>query len=184
MIEAPYPYRAGELGDRDTAMTGEALDDAIERRGPRTLPRSSQNQSAEARPARRCRHPVYYGRIREICDRYGVLFIADEVLCGVGRTGKFFGLEHFKDADGKVIVPDIITLGKGLNGGYVPLSAMLTTSRIFEVMAKIAAAVSSTRRPIRTIRLQRRRVLRRCAISVSTGSWRGRRPSAHCCSRA
>ena len=136
MIEAPYPYRAGELGERSKAMTGEALEDAIVSAGPENVaafiaePIGGSSTGASVPPA------GYYARIREICDRYGVLFVADEVLCGVGRTGKFFGLEHYKDADGKVIVPDIITLGKGLNGGYVPLSAVLTTSRIFEVMEK------------------------------------------------
>ena len=78
--------------------------------------------------------PGYYARIREICDRHGVLFIADEVLCGVGRTGTFFALEQYKDRDGEPIRPDIITLGKGLNGGYAPLSAMLTTQTLFEAM--------------------------------------------------
>lgn len=136
MIDAPYPYRAGELGERSKAMTGEALADAIEQAGPENVaafiaePIGGSSTGASVPPA------GYYGRIREICDRYGVLFIADEVLCGVGRTGKFFGLEHYKDADGKTITPDIITLGKGLNGGYVPLSAMLATSQIFEVVSR------------------------------------------------
>jgi adenosylmethionine-8-amino-7-oxononanoate aminotransferase len=79
--------------------------------------------------------PAYYARIREICDRYGALFIADEVLTGAGRTGKFFALEHFKDRDGSAIAPDIITMGKGLNGGYAPLSAMIARSAIVETIA-------------------------------------------------
>jgi adenosylmethionine-8-amino-7-oxononanoate aminotransferase len=134
MIPAPYPYRAGELGERSKAMTGEALEDVIEELGPENVaafiaePIGGSSTGASVPP------PGYYARIRDICDRYGILFIADEVLCGVGRTGKFFALEHYKDADGRVIVPDIVTLGKGLNGGYVPLSAMLTTSHVFEVM--------------------------------------------------
>jgi adenosylmethionine-8-amino-7-oxononanoate aminotransferase len=134
MIPAPYPYRAGELGERSKAMTGEALEDAIEELGPENIaafiaePIGGSSTGASVPP------PGYYARIREICDRYEILFIADEVLCGVGRTGKFFALEHYKDADGHVIVPDIITLGKGLNGGYVPLSAMLVRSHVFEVI--------------------------------------------------
>jgi adenosylmethionine-8-amino-7-oxononanoate aminotransferase len=134
MIPAPYPYRAGPLGERSKAMTGEALQDAIEQLGPENVaafiaePIGGSSTGASVPP------PGYYARIREICDRYGVLFIADEVLCGTGRTGKFFALEHYKDADGKAIVPDVITLGKGLNGGYAPLSAMLATSQVFEVI--------------------------------------------------
>jgi adenosylmethionine-8-amino-7-oxononanoate aminotransferase len=134
MIPAPYPYRAGELGERSKAMTGEALEDAIVELGPENVaafiaePIGGSSTGASVPP------PGYYARIREICDRYGILFVADEVLCGVGRTGKFFALEHYKDADGRVIVPDIVTLGKGLNGGYVPLSALLTTSHVFDVI--------------------------------------------------
>ncbi len=136
MIPAPYPYRAGEHGERSSAMTGDALQEAIDELGPENVaafiaePIGGSSTGASVPPA------PYYGRIREICDRSGILFIADEVLCGVGRTGKFFALEHYKDADGHAIAPDIITLGKGLNGGYVPLSAMLASSRVFEVMQR------------------------------------------------
>jgi adenosylmethionine-8-amino-7-oxononanoate aminotransferase len=134
LIDAPYPYRAGPLGDRSPALTGDALAEAIEQLGPSTVaafiaePVGGSSTGASVPP------PAHYARIREICDAYGVLFIADEVLCGSGRTGKFFALEHFKDADGKTLVPDIITLGKGLNGGYIPLSAMLATSHVFETI--------------------------------------------------
>jgi adenosylmethionine-8-amino-7-oxononanoate aminotransferase len=136
MIDAPYPYRAGELGDRAPAMTGDALEQAIESLGPEKVaafiaePVGGSSTGASVPP------PGYYGRVREICDRFGVLFIADEVLCGVGRTGKFFALEHFKDAEGHVIAPDIITLGKGLNGGYVPLSAMLVHAHVYDVIRR------------------------------------------------
>jgi len=136
MINAPYPYRAGNEGDRAPAMTGEALGAAIVTAGPRTVaafiaePIGGSSTGAAVPP------PSYYARVREICDRHGVLFIADEVLCGSGRTGKFFALEHFTDARGGAIIPDIITLGKGLNGGYVPLSAMLATRPLFEAMKK------------------------------------------------
>jgi hypothetical protein len=78
----------------------------------------------------------YYGRIREICDRHGVLFIADEVLTGAGRTGKFFAMEHFRMPDGSPVVPDIITMGKGLNGGYAPLSALIAKGTIVQTIAR------------------------------------------------
>ncbi len=134
MIDAPYPYRAGDDGERSPAMSGQALEDAIKAAGPDNVaafiaePIGGSSTGAAVPP------PGYYARVREICDRYGVLFIADEVLCGVGRTGLFFALEHYKDARGGPISPDIITLGKGLNGGYLPLSAMLTTTTLFEAM--------------------------------------------------
>ena len=63
--------------------------------------------------------PEYYGMLREICDKHGILLIADEVITGFGRTGKWFGIEHWG------VVPDMITVSKGLNGGVLPLGAVL-----------------------------------------------------------
>jgi taurine--2-oxoglutarate transaminase len=60
----------------------------------------------------------YLQSIREVCDRYGILLIADEVMAGFGRTGKWFAVDHWD------VVPDIITMAKGINSGYVPLGAM------------------------------------------------------------
>jgi adenosylmethionine-8-amino-7-oxononanoate aminotransferase len=136
MIDAPYPYRAGPLGDHAPAMTGEALAHALERIGPSNVaafiaePIGGSSTGASVPP------PGYYARIREICDAHGILFIADEVLCGAGRTGKFFALEHYRARDGGPIVPDIITMGKGLNGGYAPLSALLVKTSIVETIAR------------------------------------------------
>jgi adenosylmethionine-8-amino-7-oxononanoate aminotransferase len=70
----------------------------------------------------------YWPIIREICDRYGVLLIIDEVICGFGRTGKWFGVEHFG------IAPDLMTMAKGISSGYVPLGAVGCTA---EVLAPI-----------------------------------------------
>jgi putrescine aminotransferase len=70
----------------------------------------------------------YFPRVREICDRYGVLLIADEVQTGMGRTGKMWGLDHWG------VVPDILCLGKSLGGGVMPLSAFVSTAKIWEVM--------------------------------------------------
>lgn len=60
----------------------------------------------------------YWPLIREICDRYGILLVIDEVICGFGRTGRMFATEHFE------VQPDIITMAKGLTSGYVPLGAV------------------------------------------------------------
>src|SRR5881397_1731046 len=60
----------------------------------------------------------YLQSIREVCDRHGILLIADEVMAGFGRTGKWFGVDNWN------VVPDIITMAKGINSGYVPLGAM------------------------------------------------------------
>ena len=63
--------------------------------------------------------PGYFQRIREICDRYGVIFIADEVMTGFGRTGRRWGLDHWG------VIPDLIVCAKGISGGYAPLGAVL-----------------------------------------------------------
>jgi len=70
----------------------------------------------------------YYRRIREICDRYGVLLILDEVMCGMGRTGSLFACEQ----DG--IAPDIMTIAKGLGAGYQPIGAMLCTDTVYQAI--------------------------------------------------
>jgi adenosylmethionine-8-amino-7-oxononanoate aminotransferase len=77
----------------------------------------------------------YFQDVRAICDRHGVLLILDEVMSGSGRTGTFLSCEQ----DG--IVPDIVTLGKGLGGGYQPIGAVLCTSDIYETVAKGSGAL-------------------------------------------
>ena len=66
----------------------------------------------------------YWPIVREICSKYGILLIIDEVICGFGRTGKMFGIEHFE------IQPDLLTMAKGLTSGYVPLSAVGCTDKV------------------------------------------------------
>jgi adenosylmethionine-8-amino-7-oxononanoate aminotransferase len=68
----------------------------------------------------------YWKIIRDICDRYGILLIIDEVICGFGRTGKWFGIDHFD------IQPDIMTMAKGISSGYVPLGAAGCTDKVME----------------------------------------------------
>jgi adenosylmethionine-8-amino-7-oxononanoate aminotransferase len=72
----------------------------------------------------------YFKRIRAICDRYGVLLILDEVMCGMGRTGTLHACEQ------EGIAPDLMTIAKGLGGGYQPIGAVLLSKRIFEAFAK------------------------------------------------
>lgn len=67
----------------------------------------------------------YLPIVREICDKYDIWLIIDEVVCGLGRTGKWFGYQHYD------VVPDIVTTAKGLASSYVPLAATITTEKIF-----------------------------------------------------
>jgi adenosylmethionine-8-amino-7-oxononanoate aminotransferase len=71
--------------------------------------------------------PEYYPMIREICDKHDVLFIDDEVICGFGRTGKWFGIEHWG------VSPDIMTSAKGMTGGYTPMAVVIIDRKIGEV---------------------------------------------------
>ena len=72
--------------------------------------------------------PGYFARVREICDRYGVLFIADEVMCGMGRCGSIFAITD------EGVTPDIITVAKGLGAGFQPVGAMLASGRIADAL--------------------------------------------------
>ena len=76
----------------------------------------------------------YFRRVRAICDRYGVLLILDEVMCGMGRTGAL----HACSQEG--IAPDLMTIAKGLGGGYQPIGAVLLTRRIFDAFANGSGA--------------------------------------------
>ncbi len=67
----------------------------------------------------------YWSRLRQACDRHGALLVADEVLTGFGRTGRWFGIDHEEG-----VVPDMITVAKGLTGGYAPLGAVLVHERV------------------------------------------------------
>ena len=73
----------------------------------------------------------YYPRIREICDRHGILLIHDEVMSGIGRTGKFLGGDHWN------CLPDIVSLSKGIGSGYVPLGALAAPARIVDPVLRM-----------------------------------------------
>jgi putrescine aminotransferase len=82
--------------------------------------------------------PDFWPRLRDICSRFGVLLIADEVQTGMGRTGKMFAVEHWD------VVPDIMCLGKALGGGVMPLSAFMSTPEIWKVLEPNPFIHSST----------------------------------------
>jgi adenosylmethionine-8-amino-7-oxononanoate aminotransferase len=73
--------------------------------------------------------PGYFRAVREVCDRYGVLLILDEVMCGMGRTGSLHACEQ------EGVVPDLLVIAKGLGGGYQPIGAVLAQQKIVEAMS-------------------------------------------------
>ncbi|MCL5959290.1 MAG: aminotransferase class III-fold pyridoxal phosphate-dependent enzyme, partial [Chloroflexi bacterium] len=68
--------------------------------------------------------PEYWPKVREICDKYGIFLIDDEVVCGFGRTGKWFGIEHYG------VVPDVMAMAKGISSAYLPLAATAVTKKV------------------------------------------------------
>ncbi len=121
-------YRAPEHGDDAEAFGRWAADD-IERRivmeGPETVAavflEPVQNSGGCFPPP-----PGYFQRVREICDRHGVLLVSDEVICAFGRLGHWFGCERYG------YQPDIVTVAKGMTSGYAPIGAMLVSDRLME----------------------------------------------------
>ncbi len=130
-IPAPYCYRC-ELGltfpDCGLACA-KSLEEYVEREGPDSVGAFIAEPVIGAGgiipPP-----PGYFEEIRRICDRHDIVFIADEVVCGFGRTGKEFGFQHYGAA------PDIVTLAKGLTSGYQPLGASVVCDKIWETICE------------------------------------------------
>ncbi len=78
--------------------------------------------------------PGYFARVRQICDRHGILLVLDEVMCGMGRTGTLYACEQ------EAISPDLIAIAKGLGGGFAPIGALLMQERVFEAIARGSGA--------------------------------------------
>lgn len=131
-IESPYPYRF-EGGDDSTSQgvaAANLLEAAILREGPETV------AAFIAEPVQGAGGVIvpqedYFPRIRDICDQYDVLLISDEVITGFGRTGTWFGLEHWD------VEPDIMQFAKGITSGYIPLGGI-------GVSDKVKAAIDET----------------------------------------
>jgi adenosylmethionine-8-amino-7-oxononanoate aminotransferase len=132
-IDPCYAYRLQEVGESDAAYAAraaQALEDKILELGSDQViafvAETVVGATLGAVP------PVadYFKRIRAICDRYGVLLILDEVMCGMGRTGTL----HACEQDG--IAPDLIAIAKGLGGGYQPVGAVLLSKQIFDAFSK------------------------------------------------
>jgi adenosylmethionine-8-amino-7-oxononanoate aminotransferase len=125
-ISPPYEYRCAYCADRGgcTLRCADELERAILLEGPESVAVFFAEPIVGTSAAGLTPHPDYYRRVREICDKYNVLFVADEVLCGYGRTGLPFAIAAWG------VEPDIITLGKAIGSGYAPLGAMVISERI------------------------------------------------------
>jgi adenosylmethionine-8-amino-7-oxononanoate aminotransferase len=117
-VTQPSPGRCGYCAraGRCSLACAEDVERALLREGPETVAALIAEPVA-FREAIKVPAPGYWPAVREICDRYGVLLISDEVITGFGRTGRLFGCAHWD------LEPDIVVLAKGLTSGYVPMSA-------------------------------------------------------------
>jgi adenosylmethionine-8-amino-7-oxononanoate aminotransferase len=125
-IEPAYPYRWDYSGtpEQQARAAARKLETTIRQQGAETVAGFiAEPISGASLPAARP-HSAYYEEVRRICDEYDVLFIADEVMAGFGRTGKAFSIDHHG------VVPDVMTVGKGLSSGYAPISAMVIDDEI------------------------------------------------------
>jgi len=136
-IDPCYAYRLQREGESDAdyaARAAQALEDKLIEIGPKSViafvAETVVGATLGAAP------PVgdYFKRIRAICDRYGVLLILDEVMCGMGRTGTLHACEQ------EGVAPDLMAVAKGLGGGYQPIGAVLMARRIFEAFANGSGA--------------------------------------------
>jgi len=122
-----YPYRQQKSGESDQAYAerlAQELEEEILRVGPKSVAAFFVETLGGTAAGNLVPVPGYFKAIRRVCDKYGVLLVLDEIMCGMGRTGKLHAWE-WED-----ITPDIQTIGKGLNGGYQALSAVLISERI------------------------------------------------------
>jgi len=133
-IPSPYPYRyQAPSGESQGIAAANELEKAILREGPDSvamfLAEPVQGAGGVIVP-----QEDYFPRIREICDQYEVLFVADEVITGFGRTGTMFGLQHWN------VEPDMIQFAKGITSGYFPLGGIGISDEIYQTMTESETA--------------------------------------------
>jgi taurine--2-oxoglutarate transaminase len=127
----PFLYRTrfhSTTEAEETQRALEHLDEVIRLEGPSTIA-AIVLESVPGTAGIMIPPPGYMAGVREICDRYGIVFIADEVMAGFGRTGKWFGIDHFD------VTPDLLTFAKGVTSGYVPLGGVAISPAIYETFA-------------------------------------------------
>ena len=122
--------RADETQDRFTDRLIAELEATIERVGPRRVIAFCAETVVGATAGAVPPTPGYFRRVRDVLDRHGILLIADEVMCGMGRTGTLYAIEQ------EGVVPDLIAIAKGLGGGYQPIGALLAHRRVVDAVRR------------------------------------------------
>ncbi|MER5178860.1 aspartate aminotransferase family protein [Streptomyces sp. NPDC002896] len=129
---APFLYRSpfhAETEEQECQRALQHLEDTIAFEGPATIA-AIILETIPGTAGIMVPPPGYLAGVREICDRYGIVFVLDEVMAGFGRTGTWFAAEHFD------VTPDLMTFAKGVNSGYVPLGGVAISGAIAETFAR------------------------------------------------
>jgi taurine--2-oxoglutarate transaminase len=127
----PFLYRSpfhSTTEQEETERALEHLEQVVQFEGPQTIAAivlETVPGTAGIMPP----PPGYLAGVREICDRYGIVYVADEVMCGFGRTGAWFAVDHWQ------VAPDLIAFAKGVTSGYVPLGGVIISDRIVATFA-------------------------------------------------
>jgi hypothetical protein len=131
-IDPCFAYRFAEPGESEEAYgrrAADLLEQKVQELGPDTVMAFIAETVVGATAGAVTPAKGYFRRIREICDRHGILLILDEVMCGMGRTGTLHACEQ------EGIAPDLMTIAKGLGGGYEPIGAVLLSQKIYDAFA-------------------------------------------------
>ncbi|WP_029057878.1 aspartate aminotransferase family protein [Stappia stellulata] len=132
-IEPCFAYRYardGESAEDYALRAANLLEEKVLELGPQNVVAFLAETVVGATAGAVTAEAGYFRRIREICDRYGILLILDEVMCGAGRTGSFLACEQ------EGVAPDILTLAKGLGGGYQPIAAVMCTDNVYRTIVE------------------------------------------------
>ncbi|MCK2166010.1 aspartate aminotransferase family protein [Thalassospira xiamenensis] len=137
--ETPHYWREAQPGEEEedfTTRLAEQLEDLIQAEGPETIgafiAEPIMGAGGVIVPPR-----TYFEKVQEVLDRYDILFIADEVICGFGRTGRMFATETFR------LKPDMITVAKQLSSAYQPISALFINDRIYQAAKKASDEIGT-----------------------------------------
>lgn len=131
---AYHDMAPGETEEAYGHRVANELETEILRLGPETVAAFIAETVVGATAGAVTAVPGYFKRVREVCDRYGVLLVLDEVMCGMGRTGHLFACEQ------EGVVPDILTIAKGLGAGYQPIGACLLSAHIYDTIVEGSGA--------------------------------------------
>ncbi|MCL9782763.1 aspartate aminotransferase family protein [Vibrio sp. S4M6] len=130
-ISPCYPYRDRRSDESEQAYSvrlAEEFEQTIQEIGSDKVMAFIAEPIVGATAGAVCASKNYFSLIRKICDKYGILLILDEVMCGVGRSGTFFAFEQ------ENVVPDLVTIAKGLGAGYQPIGAVIANDKIYNAI--------------------------------------------------